>query len=440
MYCLALDLPLDTPLLHMRERSAIRAAEVHSPSADVRPTEPCSSSFPRKKAAAEHSASAPLIVHVIYRLDIGGMENGLVNLINHMPSDRYRHAIVCLTEATNFRQRLRNADIPVITLDKRPGKDLRTYPKLWRVLRRLRPAIVHTRNLGTIDALLPAALAGVRRRVHGEHGWDMVDLHGASRKYAWLRWCCRPLIHRYITVSRHLACWLKKSVGVPERKLTQIYNGVDTDRFRPAVQRTTVLPQGFASPGCVVIGGVGRMSAVKDPLNLVRAFLHLLHSASDLAPRLRLVMAGDGPLRADALQLLDKAGASAVTWFPGACDDVPELLRALDIFVLPSLNEGISNTILEAMATGLPVIATRVGGNPELVDEHSGALVPPSDPQALARALRSYIDNPTLRHTHGEVGRRRVEETFSLQAMVSSYLKLYDDVLGTERAFMPSIQ
>lgn len=378
-----------------------------------------------------NTGTAPLIVHVIYRLGIGGLENGLVNLINRTPAGHYRHAIICLTETTDFQRRLKSSDVPIFALHKRPGKDLANYVKLWSLLRELRPAIVHTRNLGTIDVVLPAVLAGVRHRVHGEHGWDQLDLHGSPRKYALLRRCCSPLISRQIAVSRHIEAWLKSQIGVPERKLVHIHNGVDSTRFHPAVKRESLAPPGFASPDCVVIGSVGRMQRVKDPLVLVRAFLDLVTRLPAQAQRLRLIMIGDGPLRAEALSLIERAGLGDIAWLPGSRDDVPDVLRNLNIFVLPSLNEGMSNTILEAMATGLPIVATRVGGNPEVVrDGRWGTLVPPSNPQALSQALQMYVNTPEARRDHGLAGRRQVEQYFSLEAMVSSYLKLYDEVLG----------
>ena len=114
------------------------------------------------------AGAPPLIVHVIHQLDVGGLENGLVNLINHMPPGRYRHAIVCLKNATDFRQRLSAPGVEVISLGKREGKDPAHYLRLYRLLRQLRPSLVHTRNLGCIEAQLLAAIAGVRLRVHGE--------------------------------------------------------------------------------------------------------------------------------------------------------------------------------------------------------------------------------------------------------------------------------
>ncbi|MGH8501173.1 MAG: TIGR03088 family PEP-CTERM/XrtA system glycosyltransferase [Gammaproteobacteria bacterium] len=372
------------------------------------------------------------MAHIIYRLDIGGLENGLVNLINEMPAKRYRHAIICLEGVTNFRDRLRRNDVELVALHKRNGKDPATYLRLWRVLKRLRPDVVHTRNLGAVDATLIAALAGVPRRIHGEHGWDMVDLHGTRARYVALRRVCRSWIDHYVTVSNHLAGWLQHRIGVPRERITQIYNGVDTAQFRPAVRGRETLPCAFGKDeNIVVIGSVGRMQHVKDPLTLVDAFLRL----REISPRAwacaRLVMVGDGPLRSDALARLQQTGASDRAWLPGARHDVPALMRGFDVFVLPSLNEGISNTILEAMASGLPVVATDVGGNAELVRHgETGRLVPASEPEAMARALAAYVEARGRRQTHGEAARTRAEQHFGLQTMVNRYQATYDAVLG----------
>jgi len=148
----------------------------------------------------------------------------------------------------------------------------------------------------------------------------------------------------------------------------------------------------------------------------------------------RLMLVGDGPLRTEAVRILGESGDLADAWLPGAREDVPDQLRRFDVFVLPSQIEGISNTILEAMATGLPVIATRVGGNPELVAEgETGVLVPRSDPDAMAEAMARYAENRELRNAHGLAGRVRVERLFSLERMVTRYLGLYDEALSRNR-------
>src|SRR5438552_18211902 len=159
-----------------------------------------SSRMPSSATATASTSSIPLVAHIIYRLDVGGMENGLINLINHMPPERYRHAIVCLTEFTDFRKRLRRADVGCYALHKKLGKDIPLYGRVWRLLRELKPQIVHTRNLAALDSLVPAAAAGVRHRVHGEHGRDINDVDGDNRKYQLLRRALRPFTQRYITL------------------------------------------------------------------------------------------------------------------------------------------------------------------------------------------------------------------------------------------------
>lgn len=371
----------------------------------------------------------PLIAHVIFRLAVGGLENGLVNLINRTP--QYRHAIVCMTDYTEFHRRIEHDAVSLHALHKREGHDPGVFVRLWRLLRALKPDVVHTRNMSALEAQLPAWLAGVRGRVHGEHGRDMHDLDGSNRNYQWLRRAYRPLVHRYIPLSRDLETYLRDAIGVPAAKLTQIYNGVDAARFHIAAAGRAPLPMAdFAPPGTLVIGTVGRLQLVKDQLNLVRAFLLLLKGEPALAARLRLVIIGDGPLRREAQTMLEQADAAHLAWLPGERDDIPELLRAMDVFVLPSLAEGISNTLLEAMASGLPVIATRVGGNAELVVEGvTGTLVPAAQPQDLADALARYIAEPALLRRHGLAGRERVEREFSMETMVARYVDNYERLL-----------
>ncbi len=380
--------------------------------------------------------AAPLIVHVIYRLGVGGLENGLVNLVDHL--NDYRHAIVCLTEATDFRRRIRRGDVSIHELHKREGQDPALYHRLYRLLRRLRPAVVHTRNLAALECQLPAWLARVPVRIHGEHGWDVFDPDGTNRKYQWLRRAFRPLIQHYVPLSRQLEAYLVERIGVPAKKITRIGNGVDTDRFHPPESGREPIPGcPFTDPGLVLVGTVGRMHGVKDQVTLARAFATLLQSEPRLRRTVRLVMVGDGPLRRECETVLAEAGLGALAWLPGARNDIPQVLRGLDLFVLPSRAEGISNTILEAMATGLPVVATGVGGNGELVrDGASGRLVPPADPARLAEAMAVYLKDPALRRDHGREGRRLAVAEYSLAGMCDAYAKLYARQLAARNVTM----
>jgi sugar transferase (PEP-CTERM/EpsH1 system associated) len=345
-----------------------------------------------------------------------------------MPEERYRHAIVCLQGYTDFRKRLQRKNVAIHDMAKRDGHDPRVYWRLFRIFRQLRPAIVHTRNLSAMEVQAIAALAGVPGRVHGEHGRDTYDLHGRNRKYNLLRRLVRPYIGHYIAVSKDLQNWLMSAVGVKRGNISQIYNGVDSIRFRPAqTPRAQLGPPGFFDENNIVIGSVGRMAAVKDYPNLVQAFLKLLHQEPALRDRLRLLIVGGGEARDTCLRVMNQHGVGQLAWLPGERSDIPELMAAMDIFVLPSLGEGISNTILEAMATGLPVIATRVGGNPELVQEGvTGLLVPPADPDALAQTLLEYVRDADRRHAHGRAAREIIDRQFSIPAMVQGYLSVYD--------------
>lgn len=377
--------------------------------------------------------ASPLIAHVVYHFGTGGMENGVVNLINHLPAGRFRHAIVSLTDHTDFRRRIQRDDVSFHDLDKRPGHDIGWYRRLAAVLRALNPAIVHTRNLNALEAQFVAAWLGVSGRVHGEHGRDVFDLAGRNWKYNLLRRAARPLVHRYIAVSRDLAGWLSDTVGVDPRRVTQIYNGVDSARFRPREgERPAIAPAGFLDGARLVIGSAGRMVAVKDYPTLVRAFIRLHGMAPD-PEGLRLVLIGDGPGRGAYEQMLEDAGLARQAWLAGNRDDVPESMRLMDIFVLPSLGEGISNTILEAMATALPVVASRVGGNPELVRAGvTGSLFEAGDAEALARLLLEYAQDDARRRREGAAARARVEQEFALTRMAAAYQAIYEGLLTVQ--------
>jgi len=384
-------------------------------------------------AGANAVVEAPLICHVVYRFDTGGLENGVVNLINHMPQAAARHMVVSLTEVSPaFAARVRRRDVEFVALHKPPGHGARLWPELVRVLRRCKPAVVHTRNLAALEMQPAAAWAGVPLRVHGEHGRDAEDIDGSSRRHQWVRRLYSPFVHRYVALSRDLGGYLVQRVGIGEARVSQIYNGVDTLRFRPGAgangQRAREpVPGGpFNDPKLWVVGTVGRMMTVKAQPDLARAFVHALQRTPTLRERMRLVMVGDGPLRAEAQQVLAQAGVADLAWLPGERGDVPEIMRGLDAFALPSLAEGVSNTVLEAMATGLPVLATAVGGNPELVSAgRTGLLVPPGDIEAMAQGLSAWASKPENARALGHAGRDRVLRRFSLQSMIDGYMAVY---------------
>ena len=374
----------------------------------------------------------PLIAHVIFRLGTGGLENGLVNLINTIPKEKYRHAVICMTDYTDFKERITQENVEILCLHKKEGKDFLVFFRLWKLLFKLKPDILHTRNLSALEAQLPGFFAGIKGRIHGEHGRDMDDLDGKHARYTLLRRLYRVFIQRYIPMSQDLEQWLISHIGIPQQKISQIYNGVDVDKFQPAKEkRIELLPENFTDKGLIIIGTVGRQEPVKDPVTLLQAFIELIINFPDAKNKARLVLVGDGSLHEKLKGIAKDNQVDDLVWFAGERSDIRDLLQVLDIFVLPSVNEGISNTILEAMATGLPVIATNVGGSPELViDNKTGYLVKSQSAHDMVQALKIYLGNPNVMKQHGSASRKLCVDKFSLNRMVADYLNVYDQVLN----------
>ena len=374
----------------------------------------------------------PLVLHVMYRFDVGGLENGVVNLINGMPEQSYRHAVLALDEVTQFRDRIKRDDVECIALHKAPGHGIWLYPALYKLFRRLRPQIVHSRNLAALEVQIPAWVAGVPVRIHGEHGRDVADLDGRNVKYQRIRRLYKPFVHHYTALSGDLAEYLVDRVHVPKDNITRICNGVDLVRFSPTSgAKISIAGCPFDPAQHVLVGTVGRMQPVKDPLTLAHAFAQALVLAPGLRSRLRLVMVGEGPLRAQAQAFLKGAGLSDLAWLPGERADVADIMRGLHIFALPSLAEGVSNTILEAMASALPVVATAVGANADLVlQRQTGYIVPVAHSHAMALRLVELATTPERALGLGQAGRSRAMALFGIQAMVSNYQHLYDQLLS----------
>ncbi len=391
------------------------------------------------------------IVHVVHRLDTGGMENGLVNLVNRLPAHRFRHTIVSLTGVGAIASRIANREVEIVTLERRPGPLSAALPQLWRLFRSLRPSVVHTRNVGTLEAQIAAALARVPVRVHGEHGWEVHDIVGSNPSLLRTRRWLRRLVHAQVALSVPTVEFLRDRVGVPADRLQAIDNGVDTERFRPR-KKPHEPPRDFAALGAlcwssrpaadtdpaIVIGFVGRLADVKNPLLLLQAFERMrarLHERDPAqAAQVRLAIVGHGPLANAMQQSVARSSARDAIWLAGDRQDIPLLMRSFDIHALPSLAEGINNTLLEAMASGLPSVATRVGGNSKLIEDgRSGTLVDPEDTDAFADALEAYVRDPVLRDQHGTRARARAVERFSLDTMIDAYQDLYMRLLVAHR-------
>jgi sugar transferase (PEP-CTERM/EpsH1 system associated) len=410
---------------------------------------------------AEHRADVPaldavagtqagqrmrLVVHLVEALDSAHVQSGLLNLIRHLPGDRYRHAIVCLRGQGEHEAGLREHGVDIINLHQQQAAGARGWwpnlclsLRLYRVLRILQPDLIHTRDRAGLPAQLVAALAGVRLRVHAEHGREPAGAGRAGFRGKALRRLLRPLVDHFIAANGEVAQWLVESVGAEPARVTQIAGGVDSVQFHPRLgPAAAVGPPGFMHDGVFVIGSAGQMTDAASHVTLVDAFLRLIASPHPAHQRLRLLIVGDGPARVECQAMLNRAGAAARAWLPGARPDTPQLLRAMDLFVLPSLLEDRANAILEAMASGLPVVATAAGTNAELVHAgFTGILVPPMSAELLSAAISDYCRIPEMAARHGARARSQVIARHSMPAMARDYLTVYDTLTGADMPERP---
>lgn len=380
---------------------------------------------PAGSGANAAGEDAPLIVHVIYRFDVGGLEILLAECIRRMPSHRYRHAIVCTSGYSAFVEQIDATGTPIFNLDKPAGLGLVAHVRLWKLLRRMRPAILHTYCLSAVEYTATGVLAGVPVRVHSEHGRNLNEADGRTRKYNVLRRTMALLMHSCVAVSGDLESWLANIVRLPRQKISCIANGVDTDRFSPGSIPTG--PGHASYQHRFVIGTVGRICEVKNQAALIDAFVLLLERFRGSRQELSLAIIGDGPLLTSLKEKITGLGIAHLVSTPGSRNDIADIMKTFSLFVLPSLSEAMPVSVLEAMATGVAVVAPSVGGIPDIVEDGvTGMLVDSPCPRILAEVIAGYVEQPEMGRRHGAAGRAFVERHHGIDQMVEQYLVLYD--------------
>jgi sugar transferase (PEP-CTERM/EpsH1 system associated) len=308
-------------------------------------------------------------------------------------------------------------------MGKETRRDLLMPLKLARVMRRERPTIVHTQSWAGVDGVIAAIMARAPRLVHSEHGRNLPHIHAEPPK----RKLARRLIYHaadvVFTVSEEMRQYYCRETGFPINRMRVIPNGVDVARF-DAAEADGVRDELRISPEDFVIGVVSRINPTKDLTTLARAFARLYRAQRE--PRLKLLIVGDGEGRVELENFAAAEGLSRAMIFAGMRYDIPRLLRAMDVFALSSLSEGMPLTVLEAMSASLPVVATSVGANAELInDGETGFLVKPRDPEAMAERLARLSVDRGLARKFGAAGRRKVERDYSLNLMLKRYEELY---------------
>lgn len=354
-----------------------------------------------------------LVVHLIYKVSIGGLERVIANYIASTEELPTKHVVISIS-AVDETSTVMPSYVEVHSLEKKDGHDLWSHFRLWKLLRIIKPDIIHTYNLPSIEYHPIAWLAGVKGHVHAEHGRDAGDPHGLNKKHNLLRKLMAFFIDSYISVSEDLHTWVVDHVGISKKKAVLIQNGINTDRFN--LTKTISSQLRFAI--------VARITPVKDHLNLLKAFVLLKEElGSEALPQLAIV--GDGDQKAELEAFCLDNGLDNVE-FLGARDDIEQILANTDVFVLSSIAEGIPMTILEAMSAKTPIVSTNVGGIPEVVtDGVEGYLVEKSDSFALANAMKNYIQQPELIIEHGENARKKILTNFDEKSMANAYSQQY---------------
>lgn len=367
------------------------------------------------------------VVHVVYRLSTGGLENVVVQLINKLPRDQFRHTVIALTDIDpQFAQRIERSDVDLIALHKPPGQTIRMFPKALGVFRRIKADVMHSCNLAAMELVPVAAMAGIPRRVHAEHGWELSDIDGNNWRYRLTRKLYAPLVTSFVAVSKPLGDYLKDVIKIPAAKLHHLPNGVDTKRFRPRLDSDGIADgYPFVGENTWTVGMVGRLVEIKNPLLLVMAMNKLAHSGQPGVDNIRLAIIGDGPLAEKIRGTMDAYGLGGRLWLPGTRSDIPEILRSIDCFALPSYSEATSCTLQEAMASGLDIITTRVGGSPDLL-EHGrlGSLIPSNDADALGDEIyKLYVGRQST--DRRRLARETVVEKYGLDSVMAQYARLF---------------
>ncbi len=373
------------------------------------------------------------VLHIITRLDVGGSTDNTILTVLGLDKEKFRIALAhgSTSLPSKMVKELRGSseveilEIPSLVRNIQPWSDMKALFRLYRIIKKGKYRIVHTHcSKGGLLGRLAAVLARTPVRIHTPHGHIFYGHFGriASWIFLWLERILARWTHMIITLTgqgkkEHLSY----GVGTPG-SLEVIHSGVKLEPFLQANDEQHSVKQELHLPHHArVVGMVGWLTPIKGPNYLVEAWHIVERDLSDAA----LLIVGDGPLRGELEELVRRNGSNGSVVFTGMRQDVPRLMGTMDVVVLPSVNEGMGKVLVEAMALGKPLVATHVGGIPDLVkDGVNGYLVPPRDPAALAGAITDLLSNPEKARQYGEAG-KEIAPRFSAERMVEKIEQLY---------------
>jgi len=359
-------------------------------------------------------------MQLILGLQVGGLETMVIRLVKALDRKRFEPMVCCIDELGPLADELRKTGIDVHLLQRRPGVDWRYPRRLAKLLKQQRVDVLHLHNpTALFYGSIAGRLAGIHPVIYTEHGRD----YATGRKAQLINRLVTRLVDQVVVLHERARCYMQKKEGVPPARLVKIHNGIPAlsptgDNVRERTRRSLEL-----ADNARVIAMVARL----DPIKNLPILLTAMAEIKGQQPTAHLLIVGDGPLRESLERQTLGLGLQAVVHFLGTRHDVPDLLAASDVLVLPSLSEGLSMTLIEGSAAGLPLVASDVGGNNELVEHGvNGLLVPVSDAKALAGALIAIIMDQTKAEHMGKASRQRFHQYFEIGAMVARYQALYE--------------
>lgn len=360
------------------------------------------------------------ILFLVLEMDLGGLQRMVNQLIKSLDKETFEPYLVCLDRGGIFYEEAAGLCARSYILERRPGPfDRKLFLRLVSILRQNRIDMIHSHNGCSSYAALAGKLAGVRKIIHTDHGRLVPDRMSARMEDRLASY----FMDRFIGVSTELSDYLECKVGIRKKRLMTIINGVNTETFRPrsADEKSSLRSRLGLRESDRIIGTVCRL----DPIKNLTFMISCMPVIVQKMPAAKLVIAGDGPQKKILDQQATDLGMVSFIKFLGLRQNVEDILPAFDVYACTSLSEGTSMTILEAMACGLPVVATNVGGNSRLVDKSNGILVQLNDQASYTKSVMKLLGGPELIRTLGDESRKKVYTRFSVELMVKQYEELY---------------
>ena len=369
------------------------------------------------------------LTHLVLDMDIGGLQRLITDTTLAMDRDVYSMEVVCMNRLGCFADVLRQQGIEVTLLQKNQQHADLFYPlRLRSYLRKKKIHILHMHPGAFIFGALAAWLARTPASVYTEHGRALVEdpVRTAEDRVA------GKLIGKIVAVSDDLHVSLIEKIKLPARKICTIINGIAMSAFARREKPQRLLDEFGIAPECKVVGTVGRLDSIKDQLTMIKAFVQ----ASGRLGNGRLIIVGEGPERENLESYVKDNKLENDVILAGSRDDIPDFLNLFDLFVLSSLSEGTSISLLEAMASGLPSVVTDVGGNPTIVEDGvEGLIVKPQDVTGIADAFVKVLTDDDLHKQFGNRAIEKVKRKYSLERMIESYAEIYSELLKKKRKF-----